>query len=283
MVFQSAASKQYKTCGFVAIHLEKKNKVNFLVSLLMRSSHWMVQLLKSSALLEYRTEHLDLIEEGNRGENHSPAPERRFMNQRIKQNLKSVYDRHAKTRDGHERPEWKNREREYAFLAFRKNGCTRLLEIGAGTGQDSLYFQEKGFEVYAIDLSDEHVKCCLDKGVTAYVMDLSKMAFDSASFDCIYSINCFLHISKSDLQKALEEAHRVLMPKGLFYLGVYGGKDFEGNMKWKDYYDEERFFAFYEFINYKSILGRFFTIVDAREIPLSVDLLFHAFLLKKRC
>ncbi|MFG1697494.1 class I SAM-dependent methyltransferase [Nonomuraea sp. NPDC049309] len=40
-----------------------------------------------------------------------------------------------------------------AFLDLVRSGDgRRLLEIGAGTGQDSLYFKENGLDVVAVDL-----------------------------------------------------------------------------------------------------------------------------------
>jgi SAM-dependent methyltransferase len=39
-----------------------------------------------------------------------------------------------------------------------------VLEIGAGTGQDSAYFQEEGFAVVAADLSAVMVEHCRAKG-----------------------------------------------------------------------------------------------------------------------
>ncbi len=197
----------------------------------------------------------------------------------VKENLKDVYNRYATDRNQADRPDWKNKEREYALQAFQENECKRLLEIGAGTGQDSIFFQENGFEVQAIDLSEEHVRCCRQNGLTAAVMDLHNMTYKSDSFDCIYSMNCFMHIPKNALRSALEEAKRVVKPDGLLYMGVYGGKDFEGHLK-KDYYEDERFFSFYCFNDYIRILEQFYVVQDARQIQLSDEVMFHAFLLK---
>ncbi|MCI5146162.1 MAG: class I SAM-dependent methyltransferase [Candidatus Electrothrix sp. AR3] len=202
------------------------------------------------------------------------------MDQGIKENIKAVYNRYADTRNKSDRPDWKNIEREQILLVFQKNGCSHLLEIGCGTGQDSMFFKENGFKVQAIDLSEEHVKCCCENGIAAEEMDLHNMTHLSEKFDCIYSMNCFSHIPKDELRSALREAQRVLQSDGLFYLGVYGGEDFEGYLK-KDYYNDERFFAFYPFNEYQSILEEFYTVVNAREVKLSDELMFHAFLLKK--
>lgn len=204
------------------------------------------------------------------------------MSDQIKKELKDVYNRHAKRRDSSDRPAWKNTERQYALDAFLKQKGRGLLEIGAGTCQDSVFFKQNGLDVTAIDLSEEHVKCCLEKDVRAAAIDVYDLTFDPDSFDCIYSINCFLHIPKNDLTRVLQGVRRVLRDGGLFYLGVYGGKEFEGNLKWTDYDAEERFFSFYELENYLTILRSLFTVRQSREVRLKEDLTYHAFLLEKK-
>ena len=92
----------------------------------------------------------------------------------------------------------------------------------------------------------------------------------------------FLHIPKNALHSALEEAKRVLQSDGIFYLGVYGGRDFEGYLKCTDYNNDDRFFAFYEFNAYQGILEKFYTVLDTRQVQLSEELVLHAFLLKNQ-
>lgn len=241
----------------------------------MGAFHFFKSILKGGALLEYP---YDFLERLDRDFVHVDST---FSLNDVKVNLENVYNRFACQRDSTDRPEWKNAEREYALDFFKKQGCSNLLEIGAGTGQDSLFFKENGLIVHAIDLSEEHVKCCHKKGITASVMDLYNMDFATGNFDCAYSMNCFLHVPKRNLSQALEETKRVLSPGGLFYLGVYGGWEHEGYMKWTDYSHVERFFSFYRFDEYMSILERFYTVVDSCEISLSDELIFHSFLLRK--
>ena|ERR1700722_2426000 len=50
----------------------------------------------------------------------------------------------------------------------RRTPAPRLLEIGAGTGQDSSHFQHQGFAVAAADLSAAMVERCRAKGIEAH-------------------------------------------------------------------------------------------------------------------
>ncbi len=120
-----------------------------------------------------------------------------------------------------------------------------MLEIGAGHGRDSLFFKEQGFHVTSIDLSPAMVKLCREKGITAFVMDAINLSFEEGSFDVVYAMNSFLHLSKSEFLTALENVRIVLQPGGLFFLGLYGGFDFEGIWEEELLYPETIFFSLY--------------------------------------
>ena len=125
---------------------------------------------------------------------------------------------------------------------IRNEGKTRLLEVGAGTGQDSLFFQEAGLDVVAADLSSEMVARCRAKGIDAHVMDFLSLDFPAGSFDAVYALNCLLHVPNADLPVALKAIRDLLAPGGLFFLGVYGGEAREGIAD-EDWHDPPRFFS----------------------------------------
>jgi len=79
-----------------------------------------------------------------------------------------------------------------------------LLEIGAGHGRDSLFFQVQGLKVTCIDLSPAMVSLCQQKGITAHIMDVVNLKFENVSFDAVYSLNSFLHLSKKEFPVALK-------------------------------------------------------------------------------
>jgi SAM-dependent methyltransferase len=111
--------------------------------------------------------------------------------------LRAAYDGGADWRDGISKERWKLAERQ-AFLDRLPPG-SRLLEIGAGTGQDSLYFQQQGFGVVAADLSAAMVERCRAKGIEAHVMDFLHLDFPAGSFDAVFAMNCLLHVPNHDL------------------------------------------------------------------------------------
>lgn len=139
--------------------------------------------------------------------------------------LREAYDGGAAYRDGLTKEPWKLAERR-TFVGRLAPG-TRLLEIGAGTGQDSAHFQQQGFAVVAADLSAAMVERCRAKGIEAHVMDFLHLDFPAGSFDAVFALNCLLHVPNRDLPAVLAAVRTVLSPGGLFFVGVYGANDGE--------------------------------------------------------
>src|SRR5262245_30530792 len=161
----------------------------------------------------------------------------------IASQLRSAYDGSAAERDAGIKEDWKLAERQAFLERLRHEGCMRLLEVGAGTGQDSLYFKEHGVGVVATDLSAQMVARCRAKGLDAYVMDFLQLDFPPGSFDAGYAFNCLLHVSNADLPEVLAAIRKVLKLGGLFYAGLYGGEPFEG-VHPDDLHKPPRFFSF---------------------------------------
>jgi SAM-dependent methyltransferase len=141
---------------------------------------------------------------------------------------------------------WKAAERARFLAMIQAEEKAALLEIGVGTGRDSLFFQAQGLQVTCVDLSPAMVAHCRTKGLDAQIVPFDKLDqhFAPNTFPAIYAINCLLHVPKADLPAILQQIHTILVPDGLFYWGQYGGVDREG--VWEgDHYTPQRFFARY--------------------------------------
>jgi SAM-dependent methyltransferase len=156
--------------------------------------------------------------------------------------LRTSYDGAAAARESKHVQQFKLDERAAFLDRLAAVEAKRLLEIGAGTGVDSVYFQESGLAVVAVDLSPEMVAKCQAKGLEAYARDFLHLDFEPASFDAVYAMNCLLHVPNADLPAVLRAIRDVLAPGGLFYLGVWGGDAFEGTLE-TDRQVPKRFFA----------------------------------------
>ena len=163
--------------------------------------------------------------------------------QQVRDNLRRAYDGAADRRDRQDKEPWKLAERTGFLRRLQKANCTRILEIGAGTGQDSVFFASHGLDVVATDMSAAMVARCRDKGLDARVIDFSQLDFPAGSFDAVYAMNCLL-VPNAELPAVLASIARVLRPGGLFFLGVYGGSEGteEGSAEWDDHVPA-RFFS----------------------------------------
>jgi SAM-dependent methyltransferase len=194
--------------------------------------------------------------------------------QTIKASLQIFYDQDAQRRNESPSQTWKLTERARFLEALQQQNAKRLLELGAGAGKDSLYFQEQGLKITAIDLSPEMVKLCKEKHLEASVMDFTRLEFPPETFDAVYAFNSLLHTPKKELTNVLTHVCRVLKPHGLFYFGVYGGKDFEGVWQ-EDWAQPRRFFAYYTDKALLEIISNMFELIYFRQVAVERGVDFH--------
>ena len=131
----------------------------------------------------------------------------------------------------------------------------KILDIGAGAGEYSLYFAKKGYAVSALELVERNIEAFrkkIDENdrvdlVQGNALDLSRYASDS--FDAVLLFGPLYHLHKeSDRQKCIEEAKRVCKPEGVLFFAFISNDmiiltEFANN---KDYflrgdYDKETF------------------------------------------
>ena len=107
---------------------------------------------------------------------------------------------------------------DFSYQTLSDFNGKNLLEIGCGSGAQTIDFIHKGAQVTAIDISDESValtKEFLKKhNLTAIVQKVNaeQMKFSSNSFDIVY-INCVL--MHADQDKTVKESLRVLKSGGI--------------------------------------------------------------------
>jgi cyclopropane fatty-acyl-phospholipid synthase-like methyltransferase len=202
------------------------------------------------------------------------------MENEIKENLRQAYDSFANDREKNELQGWKVENRQRFLELLKKENKKDLLEIGAGTGKDSKFFMENGLKVNAVDLSDEMVKLCREKGIEAQQLDFYNLSTLNKTFDAVWAMNCLLHVEKKNLPLVLEEIKKVLKPGGLFFMGVYGGRNSEGIYE-DDFYTPKRFFSFFTDEAIKEVVSKHFKIVSFNIIEPERDLNFQAIVLRK--
>ncbi len=97
----------------------------------------------------------------------------------------------------------------------------KILDIGAGAGEYSLYFARKGYQVSALELADANIEAFRAKLTESdtvalaqgNALDLSRYADDS--FDVVLLFGPLYHLhSEEDKQRCIEEAKRVCKEDG---------------------------------------------------------------------
>jgi SAM-dependent methyltransferase len=200
--------------------------------------------------------------------------------QQIRNSLRTAYDGSADRRDRMEKADWKLAERAGFLRRLQAENCVRLLEIGAGAGQDSMFFAGHGLAVVATDLSPEMVARCRARGLDARVMDYTELDFEAGSLDAVHAMNCLLHVPNADLPAVLAEIGRVLRAGGLFFLGVYGGSGEEGPVADDDHVPA-RFFSWRTDEQILQFARRSFEVVDFHVVQPGTQHRFQSLTLRR--
>ena len=111
------------------------------------------------------------------------------------------------------------------FLAELQEGV-RILDVGCGSGRDTLAFKNKGYQVDAIDYSEELVK----KATRLTGIPIKLKSFyevdDYEAYDGIWACASLLHCERSRLAEVLEKMVQALKPNGVVYMSFkYGDSD----------------------------------------------------------
>lgn len=105
----------------------------------------------------------------------------------------------------------------------------KILDIGAGAGEYSLYFAKKGYEVNALELADNNIKAFQKKItpdlkidlVQGNALDLSR--YEDHSFDVVLLFGPLYHLRKEeDRKQCIREARRVCKEDGTLFFAFIG-------------------------------------------------------------
>ncbi len=117
----------------------------------------------------------------------------------------------------------------YEFEKYLTPGC-KVLDLGCGSGRDSRYFSEKGYEVVAVDPSP--AMCEKTKriaNVPVYQLKAEELDFEN-EFDAVWACASILHVPEVKQVEALEAVARSLKSKGIVYCSwKYGVGEHEDN------------------------------------------------------
>lgn len=121
------------------------------------------------------------------------------------------------------------------FLKYLKKG-SRILDLGCGSGRDTKYFLDRGFQTDAIDGSAE-----ICRQASAYTgIHVKEMLFQeldiSETYDGIWACASLLHLPYDELVLVFQKIARALNENAVFYVSFKYG-EFEGWRKGRHFTD----------------------------------------------
>lgn len=112
----------------------------------------------------------------------------------------------------------------YLASKWFESNRTNLLDLGAGLGQNAIYFSKQGFQVSALDISEyamEYLNNWAVKenlSINTKVGDMLCLPYPDQSFDCIFAYHVISHTDSKGIRKVIAEIERVLRPDGELYV-----------------------------------------------------------------
>ena len=121
------------------------------------------------------------------------------------------------------------------FLKYLEEGDT-ILDLGCGSGRDSLAFYELGYDVTPLDASEEMCKLAeIHTGIEVLQMAYEDMEFYEV-FDGVWGCGAMIHVPEDELEGILKRVIDAMCRNGILFLSFREG-DFEG-FKGEQYFCE---------------------------------------------
>ena len=133
------------------------------------------------------------------------------------------------------------------FLGYIESS-SKILDVGFGSGRDSLYFSKLGYEVTSID----PIKEFCENGINLGLKDVKQMSIEDITylnqFNGIWACASLLHLESSKLVDVFNKCYSSLKDNGVMYVSFKYG-DYEG-------YIEDRYFTYLKEESFKDIISK---------------------------
>lgn len=134
-----------------------------------------------------------------------------------------------------------NMEEHYCYFTKYLKSGSKILDLGCGSGRDSLAFQKMGYKVTAIDGSEEVCKeATAQTGIDVKCMTFEELPYQN-EFDGVWACASLLHVKKSEMKEILKKVTRALKHSGVLYCSYkYGNQEriFDGRF-FSDYTEKD--------------------------------------------
>ena len=127
----------------------------------------------------------------------------------------------------------------FVELLSEESENAEVLDLGCGSGRDTLLLEEYGFYVTPMDGSEEMCKLAevnTDKEVLQMTYD--EMEFDDV-FDGIWACASLIHLTEDEMRKVMKKLVQALKENGVLYFSVHKG-DRDGIYHGRYFHDYNR-------------------------------------------
>lgn len=133
----------------------------------------------------------------------------------------------------------KSANMNHLYSMFQKymKAIGKILDLGCGSGRDSKYFMDQGYDVVAVDGSQRICELASQNiGREVLCFKFQNINFEQ-EFDGIWACASLLHVSKGELPCVLQKLSKALKTKGYIYASFKYGQEerIKGDRFFNDY------------------------------------------------
>ena len=131
----------------------------------------------------------------------------------------------------------------------------KVLDVGCGSGRDTLTLKSLGYEVTAFDASEELVKLASQKINHPIIhMKIEDMNWKE-EFDGVWAMASLLHLKKDEMPFNLKKIMDSLKPDGTFFLSLKAGEGegVDSMGRFFSYYSTEEVTKLFKDIGYENV------------------------------
>ncbi|RPH37884.1 class I SAM-dependent methyltransferase [bacterium] len=109
----------------------------------------------------------------------------------------------------------------------RRGKSGRVCEVGCGPGEVAVYLASRGVDVYGVDISGKMIEIArrLSPAIHFEIGDMLSLQAEDNSLAGIVGFYAIVNLTKSEIERAFAEFHRVLQTSAPLLIGFHAGDE----------------------------------------------------------
>lgn len=132
--------------------------------------------------------------------------------------------------------------KNYSKLSEIEKRNIRVLDLGCGSGNNSLFLSDFGFETYGIDISPSAIEFAekesdkLRAKINFTIGNINKLSYEDNFFDLVIDRSSLTCCPEENLEETINEISRVLKVNGILktfdFFNEFSSEDFKKDLKY---------------------------------------------------